>query len=153
MTNTTDYKILYTHFKTDTEYTHYCDDGFLREGVVNEDIYSISLPQWNSFSHSGMMTKSEKNDLLNYVSQQKYGIYLYWMIWLYKSPELFDKLSVKSDSVLDKDEIDYKKEFNDLYQEFEILEYNYDTLKASYDYLRKIYNDSRIEQDLGTEHD
>jgi hypothetical protein len=100
-----------------------------------------------------MMVQSDKNELVNSASKLDYGIYLYWMIWLYKSPELFNELFVKSDNV--SEDIDYKKEFDDLYEEFKILEDNYDMLKESYDYLRKIQHkeNQMIEQDLGTEYD
>jgi len=134
-------------------FTLYCDDGFLRKGVVNKGIYLTTLPEWDGFLHSGMMVQSDKNELVNSASKLDYGIYLYWMIWLYKSPELFNEPFVKSDNV--SEDIDYKKEFDDLYEEFKILEDNYDMLKESYDYLREIQHkeNQMIEQDLGTEYD
>ena len=154
MTDTANYKILYTHFhdKEDGQFTHYCDDGLLREGSLNTDFLWSSLPQWSGFSHSGEMKKSDKDDLLSFANRHNYGIYLYWMIWLYKSEDLYTGGYSLKQSKTTKDinygvlikkesETDYRVEFDDLYEEFTILEDNYDMLKESYQDLLKKYND------------
>ena len=98
------YEVLFTT-PSDCEWEgerDWCDDGFIRYAQGDDDWYCTrkQLPTWGSkdgcvYNHSGEMSSSHRSRLPRYW-ERRWGKdspqYQYWLIWLKKSPVLYQEL-------------------------------------------------------------